>query len=75
MIKGGCKEGTVYHHVQMQMKEGKTFSEAIETVEGILRAKFDEELKARIRTEINFYQEVSCKDQFGLGLGIKTAIK
>ncbi len=54
MIKGGATQKTVSQTVQMLIGKGLDFSEAITEVEGILRAKFDEELIARIKTEVDF---------------------
>ena len=53
-IKGGARQDTIFQSVRMMMRKGMGFSEAIREVEGILRAKFDEELIAIIKTEVDF---------------------
>ena len=53
-IKGGARPETVFHTVQMLMKDGLTVQEAIEKVESILcggRGHLPEHIKSLIRQE------------------------
>ena len=51
MIKGGAREGTVFHSVNVMMAKGMTVQQAIVEVEKILRCQLPEDIKARISQE------------------------
>ena len=51
----------IFETVRGYMKEGLTLDGAITKAEGILRGQFSEDMKARIRTEINFTRDLKVE--------------
>lgn len=50
-IKGGAREGTIFHSVNMMVAKGITIQQAIKKVETILRCQLSEDIKSRIYQE------------------------